>query len=60
MLAGRAAKLKRRAQLTARGVCDTSLKEELTASFGLPGVPFFVGVSADLPRRWSRPVARRA
>ena len=47
MLSGRAAKLKRRAQLTARGVSDTSLKEELTASFGLPGVPFFVGVSAD-------------
>ena len=42
MLAGRAAKLKRRAQLTARGVSDTDLKEELTSSFGLPGVPFLL------------------
>ena len=32
MLAGRAAKLKRRAQLTARGVSDADLKEELTSS----------------------------
>ena len=47
MLAGRAAKLKRRAQLTARGVSDADMKEELTSSFGLPGVPFFVGVSVD-------------
>ena len=47
MLAGRAAKLKRRAQLTARGVSDADMKEELTSSFGLPGMPFFVGVSVD-------------
>ena len=46
MLAGRAAKLKRRAQLAARGVSYEGMQEELTTSIGLPGVPFVVGISA--------------
>ena len=46
VLAGRAAKLKRRAQLAARGVVDGGIIDELTASVGLPGVPFYVNAEA--------------
>ena len=41
-LAGRAAKLKRRANLVARGVDDEEMLDEMTAAIGLPGQPFYV------------------
>ena len=46
VLAGRAAKLKRRSQLVTRaqGVPDADMLDEMTASVGLPGIPFVVDV----------------
>ena len=44
-LAGQAAKLKRRANLAARGVHDEEQLDELTAGVGLPGQAFYVNDS---------------
>ena len=44
-LSGNAAKKKRRSVLLARGVTDADMLDEMTASVGLPGVPFVVGAS---------------
>jgi hypothetical protein len=44
VLGGRAAKLKRRSQLVARGVEDEGMLDEMTTSVGLAGVPFVVNV----------------
>ena len=51
-LAGRAAKLKRRANLRSRGVDDDDTLDELTAAVGLPGQIFYVnGSNSDkLPK----------
>ena len=40
ILSGRAAKLKRRAELKARGLQDEEVLESMTSSFGQPGLPF--------------------
>ena len=42
VLSGQAAKLKRRANLVARGVDDEEMLDEMTAAIGLPGQPFYV------------------
>ena len=46
VLAGRAAQLKGRKQLVSRGVEDEGMLAELTASVGLPDVPFYVDTNA--------------
>ena len=46
-LAGGAAKNKRRSVLLARGVTDAGMLDEMTASVGLVGVPFFVDVDCS-------------
>lgn len=49
VLTGNAAKLKRRAQLVARGVEDANFLDDLTAAVGLPGQLFYVnGNSSNL------------
>ena len=56
VLAGRAAKLKRRADLKARGVDDEKILDDLVAAVGLPGQIFYVnGSNSDkLPNHpWS-------
>ena len=45
VLSGRAAKLKRRADLVSRGVDDEEVLDELTAAIGLPGQVFYVNGS---------------
>ena len=52
VLAGRAAKLKRRADLKARGVDDEWILDDLVAAVGLPGQIFYVnGSNSDkLPK----------
>ena len=46
VLAGRAAKNKRRSELVARGVTDADILDEMTTSVGLSGVPFVVDVAS--------------
>ena len=52
VLAGRAAKLKRRADLVSRGVDDEKILDNLVAAVGLPGQIFYVnGSNSDkLPK----------
>ena len=52
VLAGRAAKLKRRADLVSRGVDDEKILDDLVAAVGLPGQIFYVnGSNSDkLPK----------